>query len=263
MTTVTEQADTARADLPPGKIVVVMPAYNAGKTLERTYGGIPAGWVDDVILVDDKSPDDTIEVARTLPLQVIWHPHNVGYGGNQKTCYLWALQHDADVVVMLHPDGQYEPTLIPKLVAPILRGEADLVLGSRLADGPRAALKGKMPLWKLIANRCLTVVENADPRHAHERDALRLPRLLAGVARQCAVSAQLARLLVRLRDAHAGVAHGLSTGGGADTNDLLRRRIIGGAQAVDRVRVQDPAGGRAADAPPVGDPAVAQVRAVR
>ena len=161
MTTTTEIAEPARPDLPPGKIVVVMPAYNAGKTLERTYGAIPAGWVDDVILVDDKSPDDTVDVARSLPLQVIWHPHNVGYGGNQKTCYLWALQHDADVVVMLHPDGQYEPTLIPKLVAPILRGEADLVLGSRLAFGPRAALKGKMPLWKLIANRFLTIVENA------------------------------------------------------------------------------------------------------
>ena len=157
----TAAADPARADLPPGKIVVVMPARNAGKTLEQTYDAIPAGWVDDIILVDDKSTDNTVDVARTLPLQVIWHPHNVGYGGNQKTCYLWALQHDADVVVMLHPDGQYEPTLIPKLVAPILRGEADLVLGSRLADGVGAALRGRMPVWKLVANRFLTVVENA------------------------------------------------------------------------------------------------------
>jgi glycosyltransferase involved in cell wall biosynthesis len=161
VTATTETPELARADLPPGKIVVVMPARNAGKTLERTYDAIPAGWVDEVILVDDKSTDDTVEVARTLPLQVIWHPHNVGYGGNQKTCYLWALQHDAEVVVMLHPDGQYEPTTIPKLVEPILRGDADLVLGSRLADGPRTALKGGMPLWKLIANRGLTVVENA------------------------------------------------------------------------------------------------------
>jgi glycosyltransferase involved in cell wall biosynthesis len=159
--TATAAADPARTDLPPGKIVVVMPARNAGKTLEHTYDAIPAGWVDDIILVDDKSTDDTVDVARTLPLHVIWHPHNVGYGGNQKTCYLWALQHDADVVVMLHPDGQYEPTLIPKLVAPILRGEADLVLGSRLADGVGAALRGKMPVWKLVANRFLTVVENA------------------------------------------------------------------------------------------------------
>ncbi len=161
MTATTETREPAREDLPPGKIVVVMPARNAGKTLERTYDAIPAGWVDEVILVDDKSTDDTVEVARTLPLHVIWHPHNVGYGGNQKTCYLWALQHDAEVVVMLHPDGQYEPTTIPKLVEPILRGEADLVLGSRLADGPRAALNGGMPVWKLIANRGLTVAENA------------------------------------------------------------------------------------------------------
>jgi glycosyltransferase involved in cell wall biosynthesis len=161
VSTTAEKPELHRQDLPPGKIVVVMPARNAGKTLERTYGAIPAGWVDEVILVDDKSTDDTVEVARTLPVHVIWHPHNVGYGGNQKTCYLWALQHDAEVVVMLHPDGQYEPSTIPRLVEPILRGEADLVLGSRLADGPRAALKGGMPAWKLIANRSLTVVENA------------------------------------------------------------------------------------------------------
>src|SRR5690606_2537961 len=95
-----------------------------------------------------------------LPLQVIWHPHNVGYGGNQKTCYLHALQRNADVVVMLHPDGQYEPSLIPRLVEPILRGEADMVLGSRLAE-PGAALAGGMPLYKYVANRILTSIENA------------------------------------------------------------------------------------------------------
>ena len=155
----TAAADPARADLPPGKIVVVMPARNAGKTLEETYDAIPAGWVDDIILVDDKSTDDTVDVARTLPLQVIWHPHNVGYGGNQKTCYLEALQRGADAVVMLHPDGQYEPTLIPDLVRPILNGEADLVLGSRLAE-PGAALAGGMPRWKWVANRFLTGIEN-------------------------------------------------------------------------------------------------------
>jgi glycosyltransferase involved in cell wall biosynthesis len=145
---------------PPGRIVVVMPARNAGKTLEETYRAIPQDWVDEVILVDDKSSDNTVDLARTLPLHVIWHPHNVGYGGNQKTCYLQALQHDADVVVMLHPDGQYEPTLIPKLVEPILHGEADLVLGSRLAPYPRSALEGGMPKWKYIANRGLTIAEN-------------------------------------------------------------------------------------------------------
>ena len=141
------------------KVVVVMPARNAARTLERTVSAIPREWVDEVILVDDSSTDETVTLARTLPLHVIWHPHNVGYGGNQKTCYLDALQRDADVVVMLHPDGQYEPTLIPRLIEPILRGEADMVLGSRLAE-PGAALAGGMPRYKYVANRLLTGIEN-------------------------------------------------------------------------------------------------------
>ena len=141
------------------KVVVVMPARNAALTLEMTYNGIPPGWVDEVILVDDGSTDDTVERARALPLRVVWHPHNAGYGANQKTCYLQALQGDADVVVMLHPDGQYEPSLIPDIVRPILRGEADLVLGSRLLT-PGGALAGGMPRWKYLANRALTITEN-------------------------------------------------------------------------------------------------------
>ena len=147
------------AERPPGKVIVVMPARNAARTLKQTYAAIPREWVDEIILVDDKSTDETIEVARGLPLHVIWHPHNVGYGGNQKTCYLEALQREADAVVMLHPDGQYEPSLIPRLVAPVLRGEADLVLGSRLAE-PGAARAGGMPLHKYLANRGLTAIEN-------------------------------------------------------------------------------------------------------
>jgi glycosyltransferase involved in cell wall biosynthesis len=147
------------AERPPGKVIVVMPARNAARTLEQTYAAIPHEWVDEIILVDDKSTDGTIEVARGLPLHVIWHPHNVGYGGNQKTCYLEALQREADAVVMLHPDGQYEPSLIPRLVAPVLLGEADLVLGSRLAE-PGAARAGGMPLHKYVANRGLTAIEN-------------------------------------------------------------------------------------------------------
>lgn len=136
-----------------------MPAWNAARTLERTVSAIPRDWVDEIILVDDRSTDDTVGLARTLPLRVIWHPHNVGYGGNQKTCYLQALQLEADAVVMLHPDGQYEPTLIPQLVEPILRGRADLVLGSRLAEkgGWR---RGGMPVYKYLANRGLTAIEN-------------------------------------------------------------------------------------------------------
>jgi glycosyltransferase involved in cell wall biosynthesis len=144
---------------PPGRVVVVMPARNAARTLVATYSAIPEEWVDEIVLVDDKSTDETVEVARRLPVHVIWHPHNVGYGGNQKTCYLEALQRDADAVVMLHPDGQYEPTLIPELVAPILRGEADLVLGSRLAE-PGAWRRGGMPVHKYLANRGLTAIEN-------------------------------------------------------------------------------------------------------
>lgn len=147
------------AERPDGRVIVVMPAHNAALTLERTVSGIPTDWVDEVILVDDKSTDNTVALARELPLHVIWHPHNVGYGGNQKTCYLEALQRDADVVVMLHPDGQYEPELIPHMVEPILRGEADLVLGSRLAE-PGMARAGGMPLYKFVANRALTAVEN-------------------------------------------------------------------------------------------------------
>jgi glycosyltransferase involved in cell wall biosynthesis len=141
------------------KVVVVMPALNAARTLERTFRAIPATDVDEVILVDDSSSDATAELARALPLHFIWHPHNVGYGGNQKTCYLEALQLGAEVVVMLHPDGQYEPELIPKLIAPIVQGEADLVLGSRLAE-PGAARAGGMPTYKLLANRVLTAIEN-------------------------------------------------------------------------------------------------------
>ncbi len=141
------------------KVIVVMPARNAARTLEATVSAIPTNVVDEVILVDDKSTDATLDVARRLPLHLIWHPHNVGYGGNQKTCYLEALQRGADAVVMLHPDGQYEPSLIPRMVAPILRGDADMVLGSRLTE-PGSWKQVGMPRYKFVANRGLTVVEN-------------------------------------------------------------------------------------------------------
>jgi glycosyltransferase involved in cell wall biosynthesis len=150
---------TTLSERPPGKVVVVMPAHNAGRTLEQTYAAIPRGWVDEIILVDDSSTDETLEIARRLPLHTIWHPHNVGYGGNQKTCYLEALQRDAQAIVMLHPDGQYEPTLIPELVTPVLTDRADLVLGSRLAT-PGGWRAGGMPTHKYLANRGLTAIEN-------------------------------------------------------------------------------------------------------
>jgi len=154
-----ETTRNGQAQRPEGKVIVVMPAMNASKTLEDTYRSIPMDWVDEVILVDDASGDDTVELAKRLPLHVVWHPHNVGYGANQKTCYLEALQREADAVVMLHPDGQYSPELIPDMVTPILEGEADLVLGSRLAH-PGMALEYGMPRWKYVANRFLTTVEN-------------------------------------------------------------------------------------------------------
>jgi len=141
------------------RIIVVMPAYNAARTLELTYRDIPLDWVTRIILVDDASYDDTLDVARELPLEVIKHHRNVGYGGNQKTCYTAALREGADVVVMLHPDGQYDPRLLPALVRPILRDEADMVLGSRFLD-PGGARAGGMPLYKFISNRFLTTVES-------------------------------------------------------------------------------------------------------
>jgi glycosyltransferase involved in cell wall biosynthesis len=143
----------------PKKVIVVMPARQAAATLERTFSEIPQDEVDEIILVDDSSTDRTVELARELPLSVIWHPHQVGYGGNQKTCYLEALQRGATVVVMLHPDGQYEPGLIPSMVQPIVDDEADLVLGSRLLV-PGWALDAGMPRWKFYANRFLTTIEN-------------------------------------------------------------------------------------------------------
>jgi glycosyltransferase involved in cell wall biosynthesis len=141
------------------KVIAVMPAMNAAKTLERTVSAIPRDFVAEVILVDDHSTDETRELARMLPIHLVWHPHNAGYGANQKTCYLEALQREADVIVMLHPDGQYEPELIPALCAPIIAGDADLVLGSRFAQRGMARENG-MPRWKYLANRALTRIEN-------------------------------------------------------------------------------------------------------
>ena len=139
------------------RVIVVMPAYNAAKTLERTYADIPGDLVHHVILVDDVSRDETVEVARRIVPQVIVHDQNKGYGGNQKTCYDAALAAGADVVVMLHPDYQYDATRIPALIEPILSGSRDLMLGSRFLGDP---LAGGMPRWKYVSNRFLTGVEN-------------------------------------------------------------------------------------------------------
>src|SRR5688572_21926833 len=140
-------------------VVIVMPAYNAAKTLEDTFRRIPEGYYDEVIVVDDFTRDETTELAKRLNLKAIRHPHNVGYGGNQKTCYMEALRDGAQIVVMLHPDGQYDPAIIPEMVRPIQEGRADMVLGSRMMT-PGGAAAGGMPLWKRVANRFLTTFEN-------------------------------------------------------------------------------------------------------
>jgi glycosyltransferase involved in cell wall biosynthesis len=140
------------------KIVVVMPAYNAEKTLERTYAEIPKDIVDDIILTDDRSSDRTVEVAKNFDLKLFVHDTNRGYGANQKTCYKEALNAGADVVVMLHPDYQYSPRLITPMAALVTSGMFDVVLGSRILGN--MAMKGGMPFYKYVANRLLTCVEN-------------------------------------------------------------------------------------------------------
>ena len=142
------------------KIVVVMPAYNAAKTLRQTYDEVcDQKIVDQIILVDDRSRDETVAIAKTLPgILVHVHDANTGYGGNQKTCYRLALEQGADIVIMLHPDYQYTPKLIPAMASIIANGLHPCVLGSRILGG--YALRGGMPLWKYIANRFLTLAEN-------------------------------------------------------------------------------------------------------
>lgn len=140
------------------KVIAVLPAYNAAMTLKKTIDDIPKGSVDEIILVDDCSKDNTVEVAKSLGLKVYSHDKNKGYGANQKTCYRKALYEGADIVVMVHPDYQYDPKVIPELIGPIKEGRADAVFGSRMMKG--GALEGGMPLWKHNANILLTALEN-------------------------------------------------------------------------------------------------------
>jgi len=142
------------------KVIVVMPAYNAAKTLVKTHGEVlEQEFVDQVILVDDASDDATLEVAQSLKnTKIFRHEHNLGYGGNQKTCYRLALEEDADIIIMVHPDYQYTPKLIPAMVSLIGNGLYHCVLGSRISGG--YALKGGMPVWRYVSNRFLTVMEN-------------------------------------------------------------------------------------------------------
>jgi glycosyltransferase involved in cell wall biosynthesis len=145
--------------LTTSKIIVVMPAYNAYKTLKKTYNDIPKSHIYKVILVDDGSNDGTVLLARKLKIETFVHPQNRGYGGNQKTCYTIALSEGADIVVMIHPDYQYDATLTEEIVRPILLGRADIVLGSRIRSR-KEVLAGGMPLYKYISNRFLTTIEN-------------------------------------------------------------------------------------------------------
>ncbi|HVO52194.1 MAG TPA: glycosyltransferase family 2 protein [Thermoanaerobaculia bacterium] len=142
------------------RVAVVMPAYHAEKTLHAAFEEIPKEWVDDVILVDDASKDRTVEVARAIPgVHVVVHGENRGYGGNQKTCYATALARGADICVMVHPDHQYDASVLPELVRPIAEGREDAMFGSRMLGG--RPLEGGMPKWKYLANIFLTAIENA------------------------------------------------------------------------------------------------------
>jgi glycosyltransferase involved in cell wall biosynthesis len=140
------------------RICVVLPAYNAEKTLKQTVEEIPRDYIDDVVLVDDASADNTAELARALGIHTVVHARNLGYGGNQKTCYRQALERGADIVIMLHPDYQYTPKLLVAMGSLIAAGQYDVVLGSRILS--EGALKGGMPVYKYISNRFLTLVEN-------------------------------------------------------------------------------------------------------
>lgn len=141
------------------KTIIVMPAYNAAATLEKTLRDIPQGFADEVILVDDESKDDTVKIAKNLGLTVIVHDRNMGYGANQKTCYDEALKRDVDVIIMIHPDYQYDSSLAPLFVELIQKGICDIILGSRVRTR-RECLDSGMPLYKYISNRILTILEN-------------------------------------------------------------------------------------------------------
>lgn len=143
----------------PGKVIIVMPAYNAARTLERAVRDVPEGVADEIILVDDESRDDTVAVAERLGLTVIRHERNRGYGGNQKTCYRIALERGAEIVVMLHPDNQYDGRLVPYFVGFVRSGICDMMLGARIRTR-REALQGGMPVYKYFMNRVLTLVTN-------------------------------------------------------------------------------------------------------
>ena len=215
------------------RIVVVMPAYHAGRTLEATWRDLPHDIVDQVVVVDDASDDDTVAVARALGLDVILHPHNMGYGANQKTCYKEAIARGADIVVMVHPDYQYDPRLVTAMAGMVASGIYDMVLGSRILGS--GALRGGMPLWKYLANRLLTLFENLLLGAQAVGVPHRLPRLFAVAARRVAVAAQLRRLRVRQPDPRAG-----------DRRRLRHRRDLGARPGTSPRRARSASGARCA-----------------
>ena len=232
------------------KIVIVMPAYNAARTLEETFRAIPEGYYDEIVVVDDHSRDDTLGRARALNLKAIRHPHNVGYGGNQKTCYMEALRDGATIVVMLHPDGQYDPAIIPEMIRPIREGRADMVLGSRMMiPGRRAARRHAA----LEADRQPLPDDAREPGHgaALHRVPHRLPRLQPPLPGDGAVPAQLERLRVRHRGDLPGRALRPAGRRGAGRVPLLRRRLVGRLQPGRRLRPRHALDGGALPAAPV------------
>ncbi len=141
------------------KVIVVMPAYNAAETLKKTFRDIPPGYVDDIILVDDRSTDNTVEISKSLGIHTIVHEENTGYGGNQKTCYTEALNRGADIIIMIHPDYQYDSRLVPYILGFLDLGICDVILGSRIRTR-KETLDCGMPLYKYLCNRMLTITEN-------------------------------------------------------------------------------------------------------
>src|ERR1051326_6633148 len=222
------------------KVVAVLPAYNAERTLQATYDDIPKEWVDEILLVDDCSRDRTVELARQLPMRVVVHQKNRGYGGNQKTCYHTAMEEmDADIMVMVHPDHQYDPKIIPELVAPLQRGECDAVFGSRMLGGRPPDRRGHAEV---------EVLREPLPDHGRERDVLhlsirvplRLPRLLAPLPRVGRLRGELGRLRLRHRDHRPRRGEGDAHPRGADRHALLRRGLAGRLPARLALRPRDP-----------------------
>ena len=219
------------------KVVVVMPAYNAARTLHMTYAELPRDVVDLVIVVDDGSSDETAAVARQLGLELFVHNRNYGYGANQKTCYREALKAGADIIVMVHPDYQYDPTLLPEVIRPITEGRADVVLGSRLLGGQ--PLKGGMPWWKYVSNRFLTGLENKVFGLRPGRVPHRLPRLPQRDSGSCECCDGLGQLHLRPGN-HGAVRPGERTRrGGSGADPLLPAGVVGIVRAKQHLRALD------------------------